>query len=192
MTIAAPTVRILVCGSADRGDDGAALAALAHLLPTLSPEICARIEVRRCVQLDAADLVDVGPAEACVIADTAVGVPAGTIVTIPIADLARRSPGVLPRSSHALPAEQVLLVAEAIRGTLPEGTFVGIGGKWFGYGTRFSRAVKAGLPALQDALLAEIVRLTGADVLAAAEKATADGPASPCVETLGPVASTNA
>lgn len=173
MTMTAPTVRILVCGSADRGDDGAALAALAHLLPTLSPEICARIEVRRCVQLDAADLVDVGPAEACLIADTAVGIPAGSVVTMPIADLATRPAGLVPRSSHALPVEQALLVAQAVRGSLPEGSFVGIGGKWFGYGSRFSRAVKANLPALQAAILAEIVRMTGADVPASTTAAAA-------------------
>ena len=172
MTMTAPSVRILVCGSADRGDDGAALAALAHLLPTLSPEIRSRIEVRRCVQLDAADLADVGPNEACLIADTAVGIPAGGVVTLPIAELATRPAGLVPRSSHALPVEQALLVAEAVRGSLPEGSFVGIGGKWFGYGSRFSRAVKANLPALEAAILAEIVRMTGADVPASAPSAS--------------------
>lgn len=164
MTMPAPSVRILVCGSADRGDDGAALAALAHLLPTLSPEICARIEVRRCPQLDAADLVDIAPGASCLIADTAVGIAPGTVVTIPLAEIASRTPRVAPRSSHALPVDQVLLVAEAIRGSLPDGTFVGIGGKWFGFGARFSRTVKANLPALEAAVLAEIVRMTEADV----------------------------
>lgn len=168
MTKNAPCVRILVCGTADRGDDGAALAAIAHLLPTLSLEMRNLIEVRRCPQLDAADLVDVAVDERCVIVDTAVGVPAGSIVSIPLAELGHRSPGVAPRSSHALPLDQVLLVAAAIRGTLPEGRFVGIGGKWFGYGSRFSRAVRAGLPNLEATILAELVHLTGADILATA------------------------
>lgn len=32
MSAPAPTIRILVCGSADRGDDGAAMCAVAHVL----------------------------------------------------------------------------------------------------------------------------------------------------------------
>ena len=67
MTIPAPTVRVLVCGTADRGDDGAALSAIAHVLPSLEPAICQRLEIRRCPQLDATDLVDVAPDEACLV-----------------------------------------------------------------------------------------------------------------------------
>ncbi len=58
MTIPAPTVRVLVCGTADRGDDGAALSAIAHVLPSLEPAICQRLEIRRCPQLDATDLIE--------------------------------------------------------------------------------------------------------------------------------------
>jgi hydrogenase maturation protease len=164
MMMSAPTVRILVCGTADRGDDGAALAAIAHILPALPQEICSRIEVRRCPQLDAADFVDVGAGETCLIVDTAIGIPPGSIVVVPISELASRVPTIAPRSSHALPMEQVLLVAKAIRGSLPEGRFIGIGGKWFGYGGRFSRAVRAGLPDLEATLRAELVSITRADV----------------------------
>ena len=46
-----------------------------------------------------------------------------------------------------LAVDDALLIAEAVRGTLPAGTFVGIGGKWFGYGQRYSRAVRTGMPA---------------------------------------------
>ncbi|MBI3745685.1 MAG: hypothetical protein HY264_04025, partial [Chloroflexi bacterium] len=74
-------------------------------------------------------------------------------------ELARRPGGVAPRSSHALSVDDVLLVAEACRGSLPPGTFVGIGGKWFGYGERFSRAVKAGIPAFSAAIRQSIEEL---------------------------------
>jgi hydrogenase maturation protease len=188
MTMSAPTVRILVCGSADRGDDGAALAAIAHLLPTLSPEICARIEVRRCQQLDATDLIDVDAKTTCVVVDTAVGIEPGSVVAMPLADLVARASSVGLRSSHALPVDQVLLIAATLRGTIPQGTFIGIGGKWFGYGPRFSRAVKAGLEGLQAAILAELVRLTGADVLAPV--ASPASSTAPCEEaTVGATAS---
>ena len=64
MTLPAPTVRVLVCGSADRGDDGAALYAVAHILPQLDPILRQRVEVRRCPQLEPADLIDVADGEA--------------------------------------------------------------------------------------------------------------------------------
>ena len=128
MTLPAPTVRVLVCGSADRGDDGAALNAVAHILPLLDPILRQRVEVRRCQQLDPADLIDVADGEACLVLDTVVGVEPGTVVDIPLDELTRLEDA-SPRSSHALPISQVLGIAEAIRGQLPEGRLVGIGGK---------------------------------------------------------------
>jgi hypothetical protein len=85
-----------------------------------------------------------------------VGVEPGTVVVRSLDDLARRPAGVAPRSSHALSVVDALLVAQTVRGALPDGAFVGIGGKWFGYGQRFSRAVKCGLPAFDAALRAAI------------------------------------
>ena len=144
-----------------RGDDGAALTAIAHVLPSLPDALLCRIEVKRCQMLDVTDLLAVGPGESCVVIDTVVGIDPGRVVTISLDDLARRPSGVAPRSSHALSVDEALLIAETIRGTLPAGTFVGIGGKWFGYGERFSRAVKAGLPAFGDAIQSSIEELLG-------------------------------
>jgi hydrogenase maturation protease len=150
MTLAAPTIRVLVCGSADRGDDGAALFAVAHLLPRLDSALRQRVEVRRCPQLDAADLIDVADGEACLVLDTVVGVEPGTVVQIPLDEVARLE-AAAPRSSHALPIAQVLGIAEAIRGQLPRGLLVGIGGKWFGFGEVRSRALRDGMPAFERA-----------------------------------------
>ena len=159
MTAKAPELRILVCGTADRGDDGAALAAISHVLPDLPEVLRGRLEVRRCPQLDATDVMDVGEGIACVVIDTVVGIEPGTIVAMALDDLARRPGGVAPRSSHALSVDDALLIAEACRGSLPAGTFVGIGGKWFGYGERFSRAVTAGLPEFATAIRHSIEEL---------------------------------
>ena len=101
MTLAAPTIRVLVCGSADRGDDGAALYAVAHILPRLAPALRQRVEVRRCEQLDAADLIDVAEGEACLVLDTVVGVEPGSVVRIPLDELSRLEDAA-PRSSHAI------------------------------------------------------------------------------------------
>lgn len=150
MTLPAPSVRVLVCGSADRGDDGAALNAVAHVLPRLDPSLRQRVEVRRCPQLDAADLIDVSEGEACLVLDTVVGVEPGTVVEIPLDELMSLEDAA-PRSSHALPIAQVLGIAEAVRGQLPRGRFVGIGGKWFGFGQTRSRALRGGMPAFEDA-----------------------------------------
>jgi len=161
MNLKPPTVRLLVCGTADRGDDGAALAAVAHLLPTLPPELCERLEVRRCSQLDPSDFIDVEAGRACLVIDTTIGITPGATVTLPLSDLAAQPATIAPRSSHALPVDAVIRLAEVVRGSLPDGSFVGIGGKWFGYGPRFSRAVRAGLPEFEAAILAELVRLAG-------------------------------
>jgi hydrogenase maturation protease len=162
MSTRAPELRILVCGTADRGDDGAALCAISRVLPSLPEPLRGRLEVRRCRQLDATDVMDVGPGVACVVIDTVVGVEPGSIVRMPLEELARRPGGVAPRSSHALAVDDALLIAEACRGSLPVGTFVGIGGKWFGYGERFSRAVKTGMPAFTAAIQASIEELLAA------------------------------
>jgi hydrogenase maturation protease len=161
MNAPAPSIRLLVCGSADRGDDGAAVNAVAHLLPRLLPELRQRLEVRRCPQLDAVDLIDVAPGESCVVLDTVVGVAPGAIVEIPLDELASHE-AITPRSSHALPIEQVLGVTTAIRGSLPAGSFVGIGGKWFGFGNLQSRALRQGMPAFERAAEAAILRLAEA------------------------------
>ena len=159
MTAPAPTLRLLVCGSADRGDDGAALRAVAHLLPRLDDGVRQQLEVRRCVQLDATDLIDVADGERCLVLDTVVGIEPGSVVELSLDALADR-PTVAPRSSHALPIDQTLGVARAVRGELPPGSFVGIGGKWFGFGDVRSRSLRDGMAAFEQAVEAAIRRYT--------------------------------
>ncbi len=159
MTALAPDLRILVCGMGDRCDDSAPLAAIVRVLPRLSERLRSRIEIRRCPQLEVTDLIDVRADEACLVVDTVVGIEPGSIITVPLSDLARGAEGVAPRSFHALSVDDTLLIAEVVRGSLPNGVFVGIGGKWFGYGERFSRVVGAALPALADAISGAIESL---------------------------------
>jgi hydrogenase maturation protease len=155
----APRLRLLVCGSADRGDDGAALRAVAHLLPRLADDVRQQLEVRRCVQLDATDLIEVADGEACLVLDTVVGVEPGSVVELSLDALADH-PTVAPRSSHALPIDQTLGIARAVRGVLPPGSFLGIGGKWFGFGDVRSRALRDGMGAYETAIESAIRRFT--------------------------------
>jgi len=159
--LAPPTVRLLVCGNADRGDDGAALSAIATLLPSLPAALLERLEVRRCGHLRIEDLVDVPQNQIAVIVDAAVGVAPGRVVVVPIRQITSLPESATPRSSHELPIGQVLGLAEVLRTDgLPGGSFIGIGGRRFGYGRPLSRSVRLNLPAFQAAIGSELARLT--------------------------------
>jgi hydrogenase maturation protease len=153
------SVRLLVCGNADRGDDGAALAAVAGLLPGLPPHLLSILDVRRCEQLEVEDLIDVPSSSACVIVDTAVGIPVGTVVTIPLIELPQRDAAAMPtpRSSHALPIGQLVAVASILREHPLEGTFVGLGGRSFGFGRALGRPVRASLPGFRCAIESALI-----------------------------------
>lgn len=157
---APPCVRLLVCGTADRGDDGAAIVAAATLLPALSETQRTLLEIRRCGQLDVDDLADMPRGMAALIIDAAVGIAPGAIVSASFEELVAGVGVPAPRSSHALPVSQVLALTATL-GRLPRGTFVGIGGRRFGFGQGLSRSVRAAMPAYREAIVAEIERLAG-------------------------------
>ncbi|HYO43784.1 MAG TPA: hydrogenase maturation protease [Candidatus Limnocylindrales bacterium] len=159
--LAPPSVRLLVCGNADRGDDGAALSAVATLLPSLPSAMLERLEVRRCGHLRVEDLTDVPAGEVTVVVDAAVGVPPGHVVTVSIGQILCDASSPSPRSSHEVPIDQVFNLAQGLRpGGLPEGVFVGIGGRRFGYGRPLSRSVRLNMAAFQAAIATELARLT--------------------------------
>jgi hydrogenase maturation protease len=149
---------VLVCGESLRGDDAAALAAV-ELLPADTRSLAEVVEVG---QLSVEALLDLPEGVALIVVDAATGVAAGQAVTMPLASVAGgagRSGGAAPASSHALPPDQVLALAEELRGSPVRGSFVGIGGAAFGFGEKLSPAVIAGLPAFAAALAEEIRRL---------------------------------
>ena len=159
--LAPPSVRLLVCGNADRGDDGAALSAVATLLPCLPPPMLERLEVRRCGHLRVEDLLEVPAGQVALVVDAAVGIAPGHVVVLAIDQIAGDPRAPAPRSSHELPIDQVLGLAGTLRpGGLPAGTFVGIGGRRFGYGRPLSRSVRLNMPAFQAAIGDELERLT--------------------------------
>ena len=159
--LAPPSIRILVCGNADRGDDGAALSAVATLLPTLPPAMLERLEIRRCGQLRVEDLVEVAAGEVAIVLDAAVGVPPGHVVTVPIDRILADPSSPTPRSSHDQPIEALLDAARGLRpGGLPAGSFIGIGGRRYGYGRPLSRSVRLNMAAYQTAIATELARVT--------------------------------
>lgn len=154
-----PAVRLLACGNSHRRDDGAALWAVGLLQPRLRRGRC-MVEVTRCGQLDVQHLLDVPAGEPVVLLDAAVGVPAGEIVVRPLDELIDFPNGPAPHSSHALPANLVLGMANVLADKPLKGYFVGIGGADFGYGETLSEKVRLAMPAYVEAITEAIVRLT--------------------------------
>ncbi len=149
------TVRMLVCGNTDRGDDGVAPVAVATLLPALPPRFRARLDVRRSTELRVEDLADLPADVGCLIVDAVAGVEPGQVVRVPLSELSVQ-PGFTPRSSHQLPIHLVVGLAGILRERPVAGTFVGLGGDAFGYGTPLSPVARAAIPALRAAIEAEV------------------------------------
>jgi hydrogenase maturation protease len=150
-------VRVLLCGERLRGDDAAALLA-AELLPAEARESAELVEVG---QLSVETLLEIPDGTALIVADAAVGVPAGVVVCLPFEAVtgAIGAGRGAPASSHSLPPDQILALAAELRGSLPRGVFVGIGGAAFGFGERLSAPVAAGLAGYATTLAKEIRRL---------------------------------
>jgi hydrogenase maturation protease len=141
-------VEVLVCGSPDRGDDGAPLAAAVVIHQDLPDDV----RVRIVGQLDIDDLLAVATDAGVVIVDAAVGIRAGQVVELPLNGLVGCEDRLRPRSSHALAFPEVIGLAEVMRGRPMRGLIVAIGGKVFGLGSAFSPRVAKAIPALAEAV----------------------------------------
>lgn len=148
----AASVRLLVCGNSDRADDGAALRAVRSFLARRHYRMGRDVSVERCDQLDVLHLLDVPTGQAVVIVDAAIGVEPGEVVTTTLEELIDYPQGPSPHSSHSLPINQLLGVANVLAEKPLEGLFVGIGGSDFGFGQRLSSSVVRGLPAFVSAI----------------------------------------
>ena len=148
-------VEVLVCGSPDRGDDGAPIAAAAILREDLPDDV----RVRSVGQLDIDDLLAVSADARVVVVDAAVGIPAGRIVELPLTALVGGDARLRPRSSHALAFPEVIGLAEVMRGRPMRGVIVAIGGKAYGLGAAFSPRVAKAIPALVAAIRDAIRRV---------------------------------
>lgn len=155
-----PSVRIVICGNADGGDDGVALSAAATVLPALPSAIGSRLEVRRRQQLRVDDLIDLRRDERCLIIDAVCGITPGEVVVMSLEELATTHL-FSPRSSHELPIGLVLGLTAIIREQPIEGTFVGLGAHRWGYGTPISRRTRAGMAAFRAAIIEQLALLTG-------------------------------
>ncbi|MGZ8437655.1 MAG: hypothetical protein ACXWXR_03830 [Candidatus Limnocylindrales bacterium] len=154
-------VEVLLCGSPDRGDDGAPMAVMGRLREQLPTDVT----MRAVGMLDVDDLLSVPFGAGVVIVDAATGIDPGAIVDMALNGLIGRSDGVHPRSSHALTLPEVVGLAEMLRGRPLCGRIVAIGGAHFGLGSSFSRPVNASLDPLSEAIVLAVasVRPTSAN-----------------------------
>ena len=152
----AGTWTVLVLGDPMRGDDGAALLAAEHLEARALP-----LRIRRIGQLGPDDLVAALAEGPCVVLDAVRGIPPGSVVELPLARVADAG-APQPASSHALPAETIVLLAEALGARLEAGTFIGIGGQQFELGEPISPAVRQGLAGYERAIARRVGTIGGA------------------------------
>jgi hydrogenase maturation protease len=150
-------VEVLICGSVDRGDDGAPIAAAHGLRDRLDPDVRLRV----IGQLDIDDLLGVPAGAGVVIVDAATGLRRGEIVELPLDGLVAREDDLRPRSSHSLEFREVIGLADMLRGRPLPGRIIAIGGGKFGLGAPLSPSVAKAIPALIGAILDAIGRLRG-------------------------------
>jgi len=150
-------VEVLVCGSPDRGDDGAPIAAAALLHGQL-PEA---VRMRIVGGLDVDHLLSVPADAGFVIVDAATGLRPGQVVDLPLNELSGRRGEPRPRSSHTLAFSEVLGLAELIQGRPLQGRIVAIGGTAFGLGSPPSEPVAAAIPELVAAIISAIEAVRG-------------------------------
>ena len=155
-------VEVLVCGSPDRGDDGAPMAVMGRLRGQLPLDV----SLRAVGQLDVDDLLSIPLGAGVVIVDAATGIDPGIIVDLALTGLIGQPDGVHPRSSHALAMPEVVGLAEMLRGRPLRGRIVAIGGAHFGLGSSFSRPVTAALDPLSDAIVQAVASVRPASNLA--------------------------
>ncbi len=157
-------VRLLVCGNIERGDDGAAVVAVAGLAPQLPADLAAVLDVRHCEQAGIEDLLDLPDAMACVVVDTVVGIPVGSVTTLRLADLPLHAgiDGPSARSSHILPIGQLVAIAGILRDVPVQGLFVGLGGGSFEFGRTLGTPILDAMPAFRSAITTALLEMSGA------------------------------
>lgn len=132
---------VIACGEPERGDDGVALDVVARL----DPEIAGGVAIRPVRQLSPEDLVDALDAGRVLLLDAVRGIPAGTVIELPLGELRDRPPD-WSATTHVLPIGSVVRLAAALGAPLEHGWFIGIGGTRFDLGAGLSSTVHGALP----------------------------------------------
>jgi hydrogenase maturation protease len=139
---------VFACGDPLRGDD--AVAPLA--CRSLPAEVLARAEVRVVGALEAEVLIALPAGTWVVIVDAVVGPPPGQLMEMDLAEMSGRAAALVTTSSHQLPLDKVVALAQLLRDEPLEGRFVGVGIESVAVGVELSEAVARAVPTLGDAV----------------------------------------
>ena len=148
---------VFACGDPLRGDDSVAPVAVSGL----PSGAAALAEVRVVGALEAEHLVDLPAGVAAVIVDAVVGPEPGAIVELSLAELGARAARVITTSTHQLPLDRVVALAQLLRDEPVMGRFVGVGIEAVTEGAELSEPVAGALPAFRVAIARAITDLAG-------------------------------
>ncbi len=152
-------VVVFACGDPLRGDDSVAPTACR----SLPLEVRARADVRLIGALEAEYLRDLPAGVRAVIVDAVVGPPPGTIVEMDLAEMSGRAEKVVTTSTHQLPLDQVVALAQVLRERPVLGRFVGVGIEAVAIGEEPRTSVAESIPALRDAVARAVEELDASD-----------------------------
>jgi hydrogenase maturation protease len=148
-------VVVFACGDPLRGDDSVAPIACT----SLPPETLARADVKLIGALEPEYLRDLPAGVRAVIVDAVVGPPAGEIVEMDLAEMSGRAEKVVTTSTHQLPLDQVVALAQLLRDEPVLGRFVGVGIDAVAIGEEPRSSVVDAVPALRDAVARAVAEL---------------------------------
>ena len=141
-------VVVFACGDPLRGDDSVAPLAVKGM----AAEVIEGVDVRLVGALEAEYIIDLPPGARVVIVDAVVGPPPGEIVEMDLAEMSGRATQVVTTSTHQLPLNKVVALAQLLRDEPVTGRFVGIGIETVSQGAALSHPVEDALPALRKAV----------------------------------------
>lgn len=143
---------MLACGEPLRGDDSVA----ALVVGSLPPQAVRGVDLRLVGAVEPEAIVELEPGARLIIVDAVVGPPPGTIVRMDLAEMPDRAAAMVAASTHQLPLEEVVALAQLLRDDPIEGVFLGVGVASVAIGAALSEPVKAAVPRLREALVAEL------------------------------------
>jgi hydrogenase maturation protease len=143
-----PSVRVLACGSIDRGDDGVAL----RVVRALSQLVRREASIEEVGYLSPELLMGDPPNMRRLVVDCVAGLPCGEILDLPLADLPALEAQMGTTSSHALAPGAAVALADLLGCVRPTDRFLGIGGESFAVGDDLSPAVVSQIAALAERL----------------------------------------
>jgi len=159
LTGAPRRVVVFACGDPLRGDDSVAPLACT----SLPPEVLARADVKLIGALEAEYLRDLPAGVRAVIVDAVVGPPAGQLVELDLAEMSGRAEKVVTTSTHQLPLDQVVAIAQLLRDEPVVGRFVGVGIEAVAIGEEPTASVAASVPVLRDAVAQAVLEFDAGD-----------------------------